>query len=228
MARLADRLAPGAPADYTVAAPGRWGGPLTGPGVHARRAEEQALVLAAAGGASVPLLRQGVPGGEALAVAPAAYHNPPSLAPILAAAQPEGAADEVAQPEAAGWQPSEADAPAAEAIRRVLRVALGFRARDNTPAHAPATPAAGASQAAAARARFRAGCGERCARRGACRAGLCGGAAWGHVCAAAGARGAAERAVRPGAAGQHLDAGPAQQRAARNNQRLVGINAESR
>ena len=217
MARLADRLAPGAPADYTVAAPGRWGGPLTGPGVHARRAEEQALVLAAAGGASVALLRQGAPGGEALALAPAAvYHNPPSLAPILAAAQPEGAADEAQQPEAAGWQPSEADAPAAEAIRRVWRCALGFRARSrDCHANAP--------QAAAARARLRAGCGERGARRGAGCAGLCGGAARGHVCSAAWARGAAERAVRPGAAGQHLGAGPAQQRAARNHQRLACV-----
>ena len=167
MARLADRLAPGAPADYTVAAPGRWGGPLTGPGVHARRAEEQALVLAAAGGASVPLLRQGVPGGEALAVAPAAYHNPPSLAPILAAAQPEGAADEVAQPEAAGWQPSEADAPAAEAIRRVAscaRVSAACTAacsrvppctacRQLPPVHAFALDAASVARAAARAAR---------------------------------------------------------------------------
>jgi transcription initiation factor TFIID subunit 8 len=222
MARLADRLSPGAPADYTVAAPGRWGGLLTGPGVHARRAEEQALVLASAGGASVPLLRQGAPGGEALALhAPAAYRNPPSLAPILAAPHAEGEAEEAAQPEVAGWQPSEADAPAAEAIRRVWRDALGFRAF-TAPAYAFAPPAVDVAQAAAARARLRAGCGERGARRGASGAGLCGGAAGGHVCAAAGARGAAERG-RPGSAGQHLDARPAQQRAAGNYQRLARV-----
>ena len=118
MARLADRLAPGAPADYTVAAPGRWGGPLTGPGVHARRAEEQAAALAAVPGADVALLRRGGAADAPLAP-PVAYHHPPSLAPLLAPPQQDGGAEEAQQPDAAGWQLADADAPAAEAIRRV-------------------------------------------------------------------------------------------------------------
>jgi transcription initiation factor TFIID subunit 8 len=175
MARLADRLAPGAPADYTVAAPGRWGGPLTGPGVHARRVEEQAAALAAAPGADVALLRRGGATNHAPLAPPVAYHHPPSLAPLLAPPQTDGGAEEAQQPDAAGWQLADADAPAAEAIRRValgLRrfcVAFGLILTRLSPCR---------TQAAAACARLRAGRGERGARRGACgagpRAGCCG------------------------------------------------------
>jgi transcription initiation factor TFIID subunit 8 len=166
MARLADRLAPGAPADYTVAAPGRWGGPLTGPGVHARRAEEQAAALAAAPGADVALLRRGGAADAPLAP-PVAYHHPPSLAPLLAPPQTDGGAEEAQQPDAAGWQLADADAPAAEAIRRValglrrFRVAFGViltrlsrvARRQLPPVHAFALDAASVARAAARAAR---------------------------------------------------------------------------
>jgi hypothetical protein len=124
LARLADRLAPGAPADYAVAAPGRWGGALTGPGVYERRAAEQAAVLASLPG-DTPYLRRGgvLPrAGDASGAASA-----PALAPIIAAAAlpapgdapgAGGAADAPGGGEAAGWVDT-GDEPAAEAVRRV-------------------------------------------------------------------------------------------------------------
>jgi hypothetical protein len=137
MARLADRLAPGAPADYAVAAPGRWGGPLTGAGVYERRAAEQAAVLAAAP-RDTPWLRRGgvLPrggdaekGAEGLAAAApalaallAAPPAPPAADADAAAAAADGAAAGADAPAAAaGWVTS-ADAPAGEAVRHLPAV----------------------------------------------------------------------------------------------------------
>jgi hypothetical protein len=130
LARLADRLAPGAPADYAVAAPGRWGGALTGPGVYERRAAEQAAVLASLPG-DTPYLRRGGVLPRAGDAGASAAASAPALAPLIAAAAllapgdapgaggaADGAADGGTAAAAAGWVAS-GDEPAAEAVRRV-------------------------------------------------------------------------------------------------------------